>query len=355
MPVKRARPLLAAVLGLALLVGSVVGSAPAGAIPVAPDIKGVIGYDVEGGTGYHRVIWGHGNDGANGGAIDAWQVQRWTLEDVLVQTYDVTFAQGPDLTVGNMPDEVGYKYRVRAHNSQGWSGYSGFEAIAVDSFFFHWEPYGSETNIVRGHYRNFLDRLPTASESSTATSQITNAGTLVSFLNGLINQTARTKNRYPVIRLYLAYFDRAPEPGGLSYWVGRLNAGTATLTSVSSFFASSAEFDEIYGDTTNQEFVTLVYQNVLDRNPAPNEVAYWKGQLDQGKTTRGKVMTGFSESAEGKTHARGEATVADVWTAMMDEQPTNSLMQTYGDHIRAGGTGGDIALFLQHLNDYPVD
>jgi hypothetical protein len=351
----RIRPLLAAAAGLAMLVGSVVGSAPAGAIPQAPDIKGVIGYDVDGPNGYHRVIWGHVNDGAAGGAIDAWQVQRFTLEDVLVQTYDVNSTQGPDLTVSNMPDEVGYKYRVRAHNSQGWGGYSGFEAIAVDSLFFHWEPYNSETNIVRGHYRNFLNRLPTANEAATATSQITNAGTLVTFMNGLINNSNRIKNRYPVIRLYLAYFDRAPEPSGLAYWVGRLNAGTATLTSVSNFFASSAEFVELYGGTTNQEFVTLVYQNVLDRDPAPNEVAYWKGRLDQGTTTRGKLMIGFSESAEGKTHARGAATVADVWTAMMNEEPTDGLMETYGDHIRAGGTGGDLALFFQLLDDYPED
>jgi hypothetical protein len=355
-PLMRIRPLLAAVCGLALLAGVLAGPAPAGASPLAPDLKGLVGYDVEAGVGYHRLIWGHSGEVTAGGAIDAWQVQRWNSDQsVLLQTYDIAWAQGPDLTVSNMVDEVTYKYRVRAHNSAGWSSWSGFEAIGVESFLYHWAPYDDEADIVRAHYRNFLGRLPSVSESSSATSSITNAGTLVTFMNGLINQTNRTKNRYPVIRLYLAYFDRAPEPDGLAYWTGRLNAGTATLTSVSSFFATSAEYKELYGNTTNAQFVTLVYQNVLDRDPAPNEVAYWKGELDAKRTTRGKVMIGFSESAEGKKLRAGDTVVADVWTAMMDEEPSNSLMQTYGDHIRAGGTGGDIALFLPHLNDYPVD
>lgn len=351
----RPRPLIAALLGLALLT-TLFGTAPAGAVPFAPDIKGGIGYDVSGGTGYHRLIWGHPGDGTGGGAVDAWQVQRWNAaETVVLQTYDVAVAQGPDITITGMADEVVQKYRVRAHNAEGWSAWSGFEALKVNSGLFHWAPYPNEAAIVRAHYRNFLDRLPTTGESSTATSQIQGAGSLVTFMNGLIDRTARTKHRHPVIRLYLAYFDRAPEPGGLDYWVGRLSSGSASLSSVSSFFAGSAEFKALYGGTTNQQFVTLVYQNVLDRNPGPNEVAYWKGQLDQKKTSRGKVMIGFSESAEGKVLRRGETVVADVWVAMMDTRPSNAILQTYGDHVRAGGTGGDIGLFLQHLLDYPTD
>ena len=58
------------------------------------------------------------------------------------------------------------------------------------------------------------------------------------------------------------------------------------------------EFKTMYGNLTNGQFVTLVYQNVLDRNPKPADHAYWKGQLDQGVINRGRLMTLFSESAE---------------------------------------------------------
>jgi hypothetical protein len=355
-PTARPRPRrLAAALALVVALLAGIGYAPAGAVPFAPDIKGIIGYDTQGGNGYHRLIWGSSGV-TGGGAIDAWQVERRTADETTVlATYNVAIGQGPDLTVPNMVDEVVYKYRVRAHNDQGWSGWSGYEPVKVNASFFHWAPYANETEIIRAHYRNFLERNPSIGEQSTAATSISNAGSLVSFMDGLITRSARIKNRYPVIRLYLAYFDRAPEPGGLDYWVGRLDDGTANLTSVSSFFAKSNEFKTIYGNTTNGQFVTLVYQNVLDRNPQPNEVAYWKGELDQGRTTRGKVMIGFSESAEGKLLRRGDTVVADVWTAMVDEEPSNALMQTYGDHIRAGGTGADIALFIQHLNAYPVN
>jgi hypothetical protein len=352
-PPRRRRAALALVaLVLGLLAATV--PTPAGAVPFAPDIKGIIGYDAPG-NGYHRVIWGTSGV-TGGGPIDAWQVQRWNSdESILLATYDVAVGQGPDLTVPNMVDEVVYRYRVRAHNDQGWSGWGGFEPVKVNTGLRHWAPYANEGEIIRAHYRNLLGRNPSIGEESTAATSMSDAGGLVSFLNGLIGQTARTKNRYPVIRLYLAYFDRAPEPDGLDYWTDRIDAGTATLSSASSFFAGSQEYKTLYGGTTNQQFVTLVYQNVLDRDPQPSETAYWRGRLDQGTITRGKLMIGFSESPEGKELRRGDTVVADVWTALMDEEPSNSLMDTYGDHIRAGGTGGDIALFIQHFNDYPVN
>ena len=44
--------------------------------------------------------------------------------------------------------------------------------------------------------------------------------------------------------------------------------------------------------------MTIVYQNVLHREPDPDGFAYWLAGLDSGKFGRGQMMIGFSESPE---------------------------------------------------------
>ena len=99
--------------------------------------------------------------------------------------------------------------------------------------------------------------------------------------------------------------------------------------------------------------MTLVYQNVLDRDPSPADLSYWKGQLDQGKITRGKLMIHFSESAENKALVKGEVAVIDTWVTVMRDVPGDNT-PIYAGHIDGGGTMGDIALMLFPLVDYPL-
>jgi SpoIID/LytB domain protein len=102
-----------------------------------------------------------------------------------------------------------------------------------------------------------------------------------------------------IARLYLAYFLRAPDAGGLAHWVGRQQAGQS-LASISGFFAGSPEFVARYGSLGNAAFVDLVYTNVLGRAPDAGGRAYWLGLLDSRRQGRGSVMLNFSESAEFK-------------------------------------------------------
>jgi len=74
-----------------------------------------------------------------------------------------------------------------------------------------------------------------------------------------------------VVRLYSAYFLRIPDYDGLMYWVNRKTQGTA-LEEISDAFATSPEFQTTYGSLSNAEFVTLVYQNVLGRDPGTRRV-----------------------------------------------------------------------------------
>ncbi|HMJ75932.1 MAG TPA: DUF4214 domain-containing protein, partial [Iamia sp.] len=158
--------------------------------------------------------------------------------------------------------------------------------------------------------------------------------------------------RHQIIRLYNAYFDRNADHAGLDYWFDKITNDGKSINTVSSSFAASAEFTTLYGQLSNAQFVTLVYQNVLDRNPKPADHAYWKGQLDQGIINRGRLMTLFSESPEYKGLSKGIVQAADVYDAMIDQTSPAIEVANWGSHIQQGGNPGDYATRTMLLNKY---
>jgi len=127
----------------------------------------------------------------------------------------------------------------------------------------------------------------------------------------------------PIARLYSAYFNRIPDYYGLMYWIGQYKDGTE-FVSISDSFASSAEFTSTYGSLGNSEFVSLVYQNVLGRPADADGLAYWKGELDTSRATRGQVMIGFSESNENKASMVQEIYVNMTYIGLLRRSPDQS-------------------------------
>lgn len=99
-----------------------------------------------------------------------------------------------------------------------------------------------------------------------------------------------------VLRLYEATLDRPPDVAGLNFYEAALQNGQSLVT-LAAGFVNSPEFQTTYGALSNAQFVTLLYQNVLERAPDPNGLSYWTGLLDNGMS-RAEVVVGFSESQE---------------------------------------------------------
>ena len=102
---------------------------------------------------------------------------------------------------------------------------------------------------------------------------------------------------------YKAAFDRVPDIGGLGYQMHDLDVGFA-LTRVAGNFIASPEFQSTYGNVDNSQFVTLLYNNVLDRAPEDAGLAYHVNRLATG-ATRADVLIGFSESPENQANVIG--------------------------------------------------
>jgi hypothetical protein len=105
-------------------------------------------------------------------------------------------------------------------------------------------------------------------------------------------------------RLYQAAFDRAPDIDGLGYWIRELDAEVGDLAWMAKNFIISDEFKLTYGSpetVSNEAFLTLLYNNVLDRNPDADGYAYWMKELDGG-FARERVLASFSESLENRAN-----------------------------------------------------
>jgi hypothetical protein len=114
-------------------------------------------------------------------------------------------------------------------------------------------------------------------------------------------------------RLYDAVLGRLPDLSGLTNWTNSLQSGMSLQTAAADFVASQ-EFQSVYGNLDNTQFVTLLYNNVLHRAPDASGLSNWVGYLNSGQDTRAQVVVGFSESQE---HMANTAAHIDngIWLA----------------------------------------
>lgn len=117
-----------------------------------------------------------------------------------------------------------------------------------------------------------------------------------------------------ITELYIAYFNRAPENGGLEGWSNNYHSLVASgltekqaYVNISNSFwePASVEFASITGYSktmTNQAFVEKVYANVLGRPDAPQNdsagIAGWVNALDTGAiASRGDFIISLIDGA----------------------------------------------------------
>jgi len=141
-----------------------------------------------------------------------------------------------------------------------------------------------------------------------------------------------------VYRLYRAVLDREPDEQGLAIWVEQLAEGKSFADVVSAFMGSP-EFQATYGTTSNADFVTLLYNNVLDRAPDAGGFDVWTSVLGSG-TSRETVVERFVQSNEFV-----QGTAADLRAFMAGAGPDDVLTPGAGNDLLSGGLWADTFVF----------
>ncbi|MEA3492537.1 MAG: DUF1566 domain-containing protein [Campylobacterota bacterium] len=110
-----------------------------------------------------------------------------------------------------------------------------------------------------------------------------------------LNATAPTQAN--VTRLYVAIFERAPDNGGLNYWVEE--SGLDLEGIAMSFFAQEETRLKYPAGTDVAEFVIAVYENLFNRPPDPLGISYWILELESGNIPRSLFVLAVINGAQG--------------------------------------------------------
>lgn len=170
-----------------------------------------------------------------------------------------------------------------------------------------------------------------------------------------------------ISRLYSAFFLREPDQEGFEYWVGVYSSTYDGLNAMANNFVRSDEFVARYGALSDQGFVTMVYRNVLGREPDADGLDHWVAALRRG-FDRGSVMISFSESAEyvaltgtveplagfGRWYPTNVTWACGRGPALVDAWFDHSWVADV--HVRDGGPGGAVEIVtLDGAYDYNDD
>jgi len=294
-------------------------------------------------------------DGATG--VSNSPTLSWTSANA--DSYDVYFgtSSNPPYVVNTtsasyprsgLSNTTTYYWKIVAKNNCGGSTTGSVWSFTTSKT----TPLNDTTEFVKQQYRDFLNR--EAEPGGLAywvnmidSGSMTKAQVIESFLwsNEFGVKIA------PIVRLYFAYFLRIPDYAGLMFWINAYNSGWS-LGGISDFFASSPEFVATYGSLTNEQFVTLVYQNVLGRAPEPGGYAFWVDELNSGRRTRGRVMLEFSESTEYKGLSNNQVYVTMMYIGMLRRSPDEGGFNFWVNYLDSGNSGLELINGFLYSQEY---
>ena len=100
-------------------------------------------------------------------------------------------------------------------------------------------------------------------------------------------------------KVYIAYFNRPADSAGLEYWSQAIASGSNTIQDLTDAFSTSAEYLSVYGGASNETVISEVYQNLFGRQPEPDGLAYWLGEMNAGRVSIGNIAYAALNGAGG--------------------------------------------------------
>lgn len=115
--------------------------------------------------------------------------------------------------------------------------------------------------------------------------------------------SASNQARQQVQKIYLAFYGRAGDPGGLEYWAELLDAAGGNLAAIIDAFANSAEFQEVYGDLSLEELINGLYQQLFGHDADEAGLEYYVRQVGNGRITFASVALDILNGAQNDDEA----------------------------------------------------
>lgn len=193
-------------------------------------------------------------------------------------------ALGDDFIVGDAHDNGLFGLR----GEDTIDGGDGIDAAVYwgnsDAFTISFEPSITPVNVTDRSGREGSDLLMNMELAQFADDKIVALGI---FDDGVYLTEAEFRS---FTEMYIAYFNRAPDAEGLLFWADAFATGTS-MPEIAEFFALSAEAQAAFpNSSSNADFVSTVYDNVLGRQPDAAGSTFWNQVLDNNSVSRSQFV-----------------------------------------------------------------
>jgi hypothetical protein len=210
-------------------------------------------------------------------AAEISDTSRWLYDQIAcVAPATQTTCEVPNEVLESLPPGSGYRFAVTALT----------ELVPDGGFAFYTEPFDVPEP----------DRAATGFADATSLEELVAASDVVPDLDA------------PILRLYVAYFNRDPDLGGAKYWLGVRRQGFS-LDEIAGFMSNSLEFRSTYEGMSDRTYVEVIYRNVLGRPHDRAGSEYWLALLEEGTLSRSGVVRWITSGDEFISHHRFIPTV----------------------------------------------
>ena len=148
-----------------------------------------------------------------------------------------------------------------------------------------------------------------------------------------------------VQEMYIAYYGRPADPGGLAYWSTRIADAGGSLSGIIQEFGNSAEADTLYKSLGTQGAVTALYQQQFGRAPDTGGLNYYVSNINNGTfslvTVSANIFYGATEGSDDKEMLKNKVEVANVFTEALRVDPVK--LAAYSGNTAASLARGNLA------------
>lgn len=123
-----------------------------------------------------------------------------------------------------------------------------------------------------------------------------------------------------VQKIYIAYYGRAADAGGLNYWANQLNSNGGNLTAIINSFGNSAEYTLISNGLNATQLVDQIYVNLFNRHADSAGLNWYVNEMISGRKTLATIALDILNGArnEDLLIVNAKVDVATQFTAAMD-------------------------------------
>ena len=104
--------------------------------------------------------------------------------------------------------------------------------------------------------------------------------------------------RDQVQTMYVAYYGRPGDAGGLDYWASELEKVNGKLLGIIDAFGNSKEFQNRFGDLDDQELVNNLYRQMLGRDADSGGLNFYVTALREGRFTLATIALNVADGTQ---------------------------------------------------------